>query len=153
MKIFRLLCLGVACGIAVSGCSESGADALVPGHAKHDGEVALVMHATQFDSLAATANIDTGFASTPCAGSEAQGCAAAPQVPAPVEPLSRLDTRMPEPVTSAVEQNILTEPASAEDSAIVRDALYTLDAERCEPDPESGIDCSSAPEPSDQVKF
>ena len=147
MNIFRLLCLGVACGFAVSGCSESGADTAVLGHAP--SQVALV---PQFDSLAATANIDSGFASAQCPSASPE-CTAAPQATAQVEPLSRLETRMAEPVAPTVEQNILTESVNAEEDAIVRDALYTLDAERCEPDPESGIDCSAAPEPSDQVKF
>ncbi|QIB49964.1 hypothetical protein [Pseudomonas sp. OIL-1] len=155
MKIIRLLAYGVVLGLSVSGCGKSGADKSVLGYEAKQAELGehVTDSSAEFDSLAATQNIDVSFASGPCT---TEGCtdAAAAKVPAVIaEPIPTVDTRPAEPVVPEADQKLALEPVNPEEEAIVRDALYTLGDERCAADGESGPECPAKPEPGDQLKF
>lgn len=158
MNSYRLLACGIVLGLSITGCGRDGADKNVSGQEAAPAEQSVLApgSSAEFHSLAATANIDNSFASAECANPQAgsPACAPVPQAATNVaEPMTTVETRLSEPGPSDDEQNILTEPVSPEDEAIIRDALFTLGEERCVPDSESGVECPAEPQPSGQVQF
>lgn len=146
MNIFRLLACGVVLGLSISGCGRDSADksALAPGNS------------AEFHSLAATSNIDDDLASPECFNTASDGSSCAPVARAPsnvAEPITTVETRVSEPGLPEADQDLLTEPVSPEDEAIVQDALYTLGEQRCTSDSESGVECPAKPEPAGQLQF
>lgn len=159
MNSYRLLACGVVLGLAIAGCGTENADKNVMGQETAPAEQSVLApgNSAEFHSLAATANIDNSFASADCAntGAGSSTCAPVPQASANIaEPMTTVETRLADPIPSDTEQNILTEPVSPEDEAIIRDALFTLGEERCVPDSASGVECpADEPQPNGQVQF
>ncbi|WP_150305294.1 hypothetical protein [Pseudomonas saliphila] len=159
MTSYRLLAYGVVLGLSISGCGRNEADKSALEYETEQAELSVLapVNPPEFHSLAATANIDDNFASTiECANPALGGPSCAPVSQAPTnvaEPITTVETRLVEPGSTDLEQNILTEPVNPDDEAIVRDALFTLGEERCESDSESEVECPPESQPSGQVQF
>ena len=158
MNIFRLLACGIVLGLAMSGCGRDSADKSVSGHEAEQAELSALApgNSAEFHSLATTSNIDSSFASAECVNTRSEGssCASIARAPSNIaEPITTVETRVSESGIPEAAQDLLTEPVSPEDEAIVRDALYTLGEERCTSDSESGVECSAQPEPTEQLQF